>query len=169
VSDECRIRGIAQPPRRGHERAAARSSPVFGQVEDFGLRPRRATTRPPSFSASASVTSSSREPRRASANVIRTVAPRPSGISCPDISDTRIVLRATAIPPYHLEAMTDLTQLRILLRWNSDHRVPRRTVGGQSDAAIAAATAARTFGPQAVTCSRSASSPRSTTARISGA
>jgi hypothetical protein len=60
----------------------------------LGLRPRRATVRPPNLSASASVTSSSRAPRRASANVIRTVAPRPSGISSPEISETRIVLRA---------------------------------------------------------------------------
>jgi hypothetical protein len=65
-------------------------------VACLGLRPRLATTRPPIFSASASVTSSSREPRRASANVTRTVAPLPSGISSPDMSETRIVFLAKA-------------------------------------------------------------------------
>ena len=62
---------------------------------DFGRRPRRATWRPPICSASASVTSSSRTPLRASWNVIRTVAPFPSAISAPEMSDTSTVLRAT--------------------------------------------------------------------------
>ena len=69
-------------------------------VADFGRRPRRATWRPPIFSASASVTSSSRTPLRASWNVMRIVAPLPSAISAPEISDTSTVLRATGIPPW---------------------------------------------------------------------
>lgn len=67
---------------------------VLTQPCAFGLRPRRATGRPPRPSASASVKSSSRTPFRASANVMRTVAPLPSGISAPDMSETRIVFRA---------------------------------------------------------------------------
>jgi hypothetical protein len=64
-----------------------------------GLRPLRATGLPPSFSASPSVKSSSRTPFRASVNVIRTVAPLPSGISAPDWSETRIVFFAKVVPP----------------------------------------------------------------------
>ena len=69
-----------------------------GYATVFGLRPLRATWRPPSFSASASVTSSSRAPLRASANVMRTVAPFPSGISSPLMSDIRTVFLAM-LPP----------------------------------------------------------------------
>jgi hypothetical protein len=52
--------------------------------DDLGLRPLRATARPPRRSASASVRSSSRTPLRASVKVIRTFAPLPSGIVSPD-------------------------------------------------------------------------------------
>lgn len=71
------------------------SASVARRCATWGLRPRRATGRPPSVSASASVTSSSRTPLLASANVIRIVAPLPSGISSPDMSLTRITLLAT--------------------------------------------------------------------------
>ena len=74
--------------------------PAGYALADFGRRPRRATWRPPSFSASASVTSSSRTPLRASWKVMRIVAPLPSGISEPDMSETRTVLRATANTPW---------------------------------------------------------------------
>src|SRR6188472_836816 len=60
----------------------------------LGFRPRRDTLRPgpPSLSASASVTSNSITPLRASAKTIRIVAPFPSVISPPPKSDTRRLL-----------------------------------------------------------------------------
>ena len=58
------------------------------QLAVFARRPRLACFRPfsPSFSPSASVTSSTIVPLRASVNLIVTVAPLPSGISSPERS-----------------------------------------------------------------------------------
>ena len=84
-------------PHDGKEGGLA-SLVLLGYAAAFGLLPLRATCRPPRFSASASVTSSSLAPLRASANVMRTVAPFPSGISAPLMSDTRTVFLAT-LPP----------------------------------------------------------------------
>jgi hypothetical protein len=83
-----------------------------------GRRPRRATERPPSASASASVTSSSRTPFLASRKVIRIVAPLPSGISDPLMSDTRTVFFATAPP--------SVARLRTCARSSSGWRSLRR-------------------------------------------
>ena len=85
----------ASPDQLG---GARRHVAATSHAEPFGFRPRRATGLPPNFSASASVTSSSREPRRASAKVMRTTAPLPSGISAPDMSEIRIVFRAISAP-----------------------------------------------------------------------
>jgi hypothetical protein len=83
--------GDAADAGRGLGRAVlAADQPLAANVEEAGGLVE--VTR--SFSASASVTSSSFTPLRASANVMRTVAPFPSGISAPDISETRIVFRA---------------------------------------------------------------------------
>lgn len=85
--------GVASP----NASALGRSGSLHGvvQLADLGRRPRRLTMRPPNSSASASVTSSSRAPFRASLKVIRTTAPFPSAISCPLTSLTRIVFLAT--------------------------------------------------------------------------
>ena len=70
-STAARSRRRARPTGASSARASARTSSTGTEsrrycVADFGRRPRRATWRPPIFSASASVTSSSRTPLRAS-------------------------------------------------------------------------------------------------------
>src|SRR5436189_194244 len=65
------------------------------------LRPERAAGAPSSrrlACASASVTSSSTLPRRASLKLMRTFAPLPSSIASPERSDTKRVFRATGSP-----------------------------------------------------------------------
>ena len=61
---------------------------------DFGLRPRRATARPGIEAEQSSQRSACFDPRRASVNVIRSIAPFPSSTSLPQLSQTRTVFRA---------------------------------------------------------------------------
>ena len=87
---------LTEPGPRERPEIPRFSAQGFRRAQEafFGRRPRRATDRPPIRSASWSVTSSSRTPLRASRKVIRTVAPFPSAISSPDMSDTRTVFFA---------------------------------------------------------------------------
>src|SRR6476619_7490314 len=66
---------------------------------DFGRRPRRAAARPGIFAAQSSQRSAALDPRRASVNVTRKVAPLFSPTSFPQLSQMRMVLRATYFPP----------------------------------------------------------------------
>jgi hypothetical protein len=75
-------RSSSRPAGEYDDPLRSRAEPELqGVGVDLGRRPRRATALPPRASASASVRSSSRTPLRASAKVIRTVAPLPSAIS----------------------------------------------------------------------------------------
>ncbi len=79
---------------KSEKRNRARSS----YAADFGLRPRRATALPGMVPAQPSHRSAALAPRRASVNVTRRAAPRPSSTSEPQLSQTRIVFLAMSIP-----------------------------------------------------------------------
>src|SRR5213076_999299 len=81
-------RVFARPSR--HDYAAA----------DFGRRPRRAAARPGIPPAQSSHRSACFAPRRASAKLIRITAPRPSATSFEQLSQTSLVTRANAFPPW---------------------------------------------------------------------
>src|SRR6478672_60487 len=66
-------------------------------VAFFGRRPRRATCRPGMFEAHSPQRSASFAPRRASLQLRRIVAPWASSTSFPQLSQTRIVLRAMVV------------------------------------------------------------------------
>ena len=72
---------------------------LYVAVTAFGLRPRRATAWPGMPPAQSSQRSACFEPLRASVKLRRMSAPLPSATSFEHLSQTRIVFRATILPP----------------------------------------------------------------------
>src|SRR3954447_12614861 len=97
------LRATASPQSAAGENPEERLESLVGlraarYAAALGLRPRRATAFPGIVPAQPSQRSAAFAPRRASLNVTRITAPRPSSTSVPQLSQTKIVFRAMVIP-----------------------------------------------------------------------